>query len=90
MLASIVDNALGAVLDEEFEELKTLQREEALATVSIDDLNSLEYQDGKQSEGVEDFVDLTPFFRGFVGEAFVDHGHNLIEQMAIDCYQKCI
>lgn len=51
MGAGVVDDALGAVLDEELEEL-------------------------------EGFVDLAPFVGSFFGEALVDHGHDLVEELA--------
>ena len=86
MLSGIVDDALGAVLDKEFEKLKTLQLEDVLVMMFIHDLCRLEHDGGDKSERVDHFIDLTPFFSGFVGEAFVDHGHDLVEQMAVISY----
>jgi hypothetical protein len=28
-------------------------------------------------------VDLSPFFRGLLSEALVDHGHDLVEKLAV-------
>ena len=57
MGAGVVDDSLGAVLDEEFHEL-------------------------------ERFVDLSPFFCGLFGEAFVDHWHDFVEELAVSYVSK--
>lgn len=67
MATCIVDDAFGAVLDEEFEELEGLER--------------LVRKENSRECGY--LVYLPPLFGRLFCEALVDHGHDLVEELTL-------
>lgn len=38
----------------------------------------------QEFQQLQRFVDLSPFFRGFLGETFVNHGHDFVEELVVE------
>lgn len=66
MGSHIVDDSLGAVLDQELEQLKSLSYFRHVPKGVVVETH---------------LVDLSPFLGGLFCKAFVDHGHNLVEDL---------